>query len=269
MDKMNELKEYWEQRLGTNWGLHGVGYIGYGSYYNNWLYKIREKVFRREIKELLDERALLDAKVLDVGSGTGFYVNLFRELGVRNLIGTDLTQTAIDRLRQTFDNGIFRQLDIGSDVDLQDFAEKDFDLITAFDVFFHITDENNYVKAISNIALLLKAGGYFIFSENFIRFSRISQNHQVSRTLDQIINYLQSAQLIPVKRIPIFAVMNTPVDTKYKWVISLWRMFFAPLRIMNRLGNIYGAALYPLELFILRYLKEGPSTEMMICKKQI
>jgi hypothetical protein len=36
----------------------------------------------------------------------------------------------------------------------------------------------------------------------------------------------------------------------------------------NRLGMVVGAALYPLELLLVTRLKEGPSTELMVCRRR-
>jgi len=34
MDTQFDGKGYWEERLKQNWGLHGVGHVGYGKHYN-------------------------------------------------------------------------------------------------------------------------------------------------------------------------------------------------------------------------------------------
>jgi SAM-dependent methyltransferase len=61
------------------------------------MYRIRREVFLREADALgLDPRT---ARVLDVGSGTGFYIRRWLELGVGSITGCDLTESAVDRLR--------------------------------------------------------------------------------------------------------------------------------------------------------------------------
>jgi ribosomal protein L11 methylase PrmA len=34
--------------------------------------------------------------ILDIGSGTGFYVGLWKELSVRSVVGTDITNIAVE-----------------------------------------------------------------------------------------------------------------------------------------------------------------------------
>src|SRR5258708_6855134 len=82
-------KSYWEERLAQNWGLEGVGYTGHGVRYNKWLYAVRREILRRHLPDL--SVRLSEANVLDIGSGTGFWLEQWKSLGVRSLKGTDIT----------------------------------------------------------------------------------------------------------------------------------------------------------------------------------
>jgi hypothetical protein len=93
-----------------------------------------------------------------------------------------------------------------------------------------------------NIHRLLNEGGIFLFSENFLHHEALRSQHQVSRQLFSIERILQGSGFKILDRIPMFVIMNAPVDTN-------------------------SCMLYPLELFLTRIAKEGPSTELMICKK--
>ena len=44
-----------------------------------------------------------------------------------------------------------------------------FDAVSAFDVLFHIVDDAAYGRAFQNIASLLKPGGWFLWSDNFLK----------------------------------------------------------------------------------------------------
>ncbi|HXX97981.1 MAG TPA: class I SAM-dependent methyltransferase [Candidatus Bathyarchaeia archaeon] len=92
----SSLEDYWENRLKENFGLHGAGYIGLGRSYNNWLYKVRRKVFVSRIKSMYLDFS--DKEVLDVGCGTGFYLGLWKnKIGVRHITGIDITNIAIKK----------------------------------------------------------------------------------------------------------------------------------------------------------------------------
>ena len=95
MDIQNPA-DYWENRLKKNYGLDGTGFIGLGINYNRWMYKIRRQVVIREVRSLGVDCS--HASILDVGSGTGFYLDIWKELGCKKLSGIDITSTAIENL---------------------------------------------------------------------------------------------------------------------------------------------------------------------------
>ena len=98
-------------------------------------------------------RARPDARVLDVGSGTGFYVALWRELGVRPVTGSDITAKAVGKLRAAFPDDEFVRFDVGGEE--LPLPESSFDLISAFDVLFHVTDDARFRRALHNLSTLL------------------------------------------------------------------------------------------------------------------
>lgn len=257
-------KDYWERRLTENWGLQGVGHISFGLPYNQWLYRVRRQVFRRHLGTLgLNCRT---AKVLDIGSGTGFWLGLWKSVGVRSLTGTDITAVAVERLKVAYPGIEIIQLDIAEKSE-RFRSEDKFDLISAFDVLFHITDDCRFQKAIENVSRMLIPGGYFLFSDNFVHGKAARANHQVSRSLRQIEDAVTARGMRILRRVPMFVLMNAPIDTSAKWPKFLWRAAMAPVHFVPALGFVYGALLFPLELTLTRLLGESPSTEMMICQK--
>jgi SAM-dependent methyltransferase len=92
-----ELRVFWERRLGSDWTESGVGYHALGRAFNSWMYLVLRAVFAREVAGL-DVGAA--SRVLDIGSGTGFYIERWRDAGARRIVGCDLTDAAVDRLRR-------------------------------------------------------------------------------------------------------------------------------------------------------------------------
>jgi len=149
------------------------------------LYRVRRNVFNYQMRKL-DISSFERLKVLDIGSGTGFYLDLLRSLGVKRVTGSDIATVAVERLRKSYSRQRIVQLDIGNSLEAQGFLENAFDIITAFDVLFHIVDDKRFQKAFINISMLLKPGGYFIFSENFPHNKVIRYEYQVSRSIEEI-----------------------------------------------------------------------------------
>jgi predicted TPR repeat methyltransferase len=262
---MSSSKDYWEERLRSNFGLHGTGFIGRGEYYNKWMYKVRKTVFLKKIKSVVD-MDFSKACVLDIGSGTGFYIDLWKHLGVNDITGLDITSVAIENLRRKYPRDEFYELDITGNIDI--LSGKKFNIISAFDVLFHITDDKRYNKAISNIHLLLDQGGYFVFSENFVRQGRaIRSSQQVTRTLTFIHEALEQKTFDILHHSPMFVIMNAPVDTRSRVLRKAWNITSSLIKIDSNVGLVLGAFLYPIELMLVFSIKESPTTEIMICKK--
>ena len=263
IDKQGSAKDYWETRLSERWGLHGVGHLTYGRPYNEWLYRVRKAVFLRHIRALPME--LSKAAVLDIGSGTGFWLQVWKSLGTRTLVGSDMTTFAVQQLRAQYPDLEVLPMDISEDGAVRN-TEKRFDLISAFDVLFHIMEQDKFEKAISNIAELLRTGGYFLFTDSFLHGKTVRANHQVSRSLEEFSRVLGANNLEIVSRAPMFVLMGTPTDTSSSIPEFLWKIAMLPVRLWSVVGYVYGAALFPFELALTKLLREGPSTEIMICR---
>jgi SAM-dependent methyltransferase len=255
---------YWEVRLKENWGLHGVGHISYGVHYNRWLYKVRGNIFNREMRKLRTDWGQSD--VLDIGSGTGFWIDAWQELGARSVTGSDVTQIAIDNLQRSHPRSRFIRLDISGSLDSHS-PEDRYDVVSAFDVLFHITSDTRFAAAITNVYRLISNGGYFIFTDNFVHGKEVRGDHQVSRPLSEISEVVANAGFKILRRVPVFVLMNAPVDTPGTWPSKLWRLAMLPVRTVPLLGSLYGSVLYPCEVLLTRFLRESPTTEMMICQK--
>src|SRR4029077_13765835 len=89
---------------------------------------------------------------------------------------------------------------------------RPYDLVSAFDVLFHIVDDRRFVRAIGNIGDLTRSGGHLMLSDNFLHGPTIRGRHQVSRSLAEIDAALAGAGFETAARLPMFFLMNTPID---------------------------------------------------------
>jgi SAM-dependent methyltransferase len=266
-------RKYWEARLRKHYSLAGVGYLGLGRRFNEWMYRVRGEVFDRVVQGLRPgsgERSAVsgwsDAEVLDVGAGTGFYVDRWQKLGAR-VTGLDLTEVAVEELSRCFPSARFVRADIGRELDGVPLAPGSFDAVSAFDVLFHIVDDAEYARAFSNIASMLKPGGWFLWSDNFLRHPTERSTHQVSRTLAESTRCVEAAGFEVVDRVPMFVLMNYPADTTSTLARWAWKVMVAPVVVAELFGWVLGALLYPFERALVRAKRESPSTELMICRK--
>ncbi len=254
-------ERYWSERLGQTFSLAGVGWIGMGEPFNRWMYAVRRRVFRRAIRGRLDFE---HARVLDVGSGTGFYVGLWRELGVTDITGSDLPMVAVERLRARFPDVRFEQLDISaSRVEL----DGPFDAISAMDTLFHVVDDEAYARAARNLAALLAPHGRLVFTENLLHGETQRTEYQVSRSLGQVEGLLRDAGLEIEQRRPVFVLMNNPIDSDSGLLRRTWTAVNLLVRRGPRWGYVVGGVLYPVDVALTRLVAEGPSTEIVVCRK--
>lgn len=252
---------YWEERLGEDVPLNSVGYHGLSDAYVSWLYKIRRRRFMATAAPLVRP----EMRVLDVGSGGGFYIDLWRRLGAQDITATDLTQASLRAIRKRFPGVETAALDIGAEGGT--LAGESFEAITCMDVLHHLMDDGAYERAIQNCAAMLKPGGALIFTDNFLHAPAYRVPHHVSRPLIQIERILRGAGFTVESRKPMFVLMNTPVDSNN----GLFKFYWRGMNYISenpRIGAITGAMLYPFEVFLTSMLNEGPSTEICVARRR-
>ncbi|TDC02801.1 class I SAM-dependent methyltransferase [Nonomuraea longispora] len=263
MKPHTDVKDFWERRLESDWTESGVGYKALGRAFNIWMYRVRAEGFRREVTSLgLD---LPKTRVLDVGSGTGFYVRLWRELGAGSVTGSDLTEAAVERLRSRFPKSSFLQLDIAEPGDALE--PGSFDAVSAMDMLFHITDDGRYRAALHAIGEAVRPGGVFVLSENFLQRPEERSDYQVNRTLPWITRALDEAGFDVIHRVPMLVLMNAQVDGHALWR-KLWGGLLRAVTLTEVTGWLAGALLCPVERRLVRVLRESPTTEFMICRRR-
>ncbi|HVP10293.1 MAG TPA: class I SAM-dependent methyltransferase [Phycisphaerae bacterium] len=154
----------WIRRHQAAGCFEAVGYIGLGENYNHWLYRLRRRHFVR-----LASRHNLPAaaRVLDIGTGTGFYIDLYRRLGVTDVWGIDISATAIERLRMTYPRYRFEVCDVAAGLPASIHPESGFDWVSAMDVLFHITEDDLFRAALANCARAVRPGGRLLISDDF------------------------------------------------------------------------------------------------------
>jgi 2-polyprenyl-3-methyl-5-hydroxy-6-metoxy-1,4-benzoquinol methylase len=259
-------RDYWQSRLSQSYSLQGVGYQRLGKSFNQWMYKVRARVFARVASRLGVDWSR--ARVLDVGSGTGFYVEQWHALGVPKVVGVDITSKAVEELQRRFPDDEFLEADVGAVDGLRLTAHgSPLTAVSAMDVLFHIVDDEQYRRAFVNIAACLPPGGWFLWSDNFLHHPTERVTHQASRPLGESEDAVRAAGFEIVERVPMFVLMNYPTDTNSRLARLAWTAMVAPAALAEPLGWLVGAALAPLDTWLTSVVKESPTTEIMVCRK--
>jgi SAM-dependent methyltransferase len=259
-------RAYWEDRLRRHPGREGVGHAGLGEGLNGWMYRVRRRVFLRELAPLIG--ALPGRRVLDVGSGTGFYLERWRELDAGPIVASDIAEIAVGRLRDTHAAESVVRFAAGGELP-DELRGQRFAAISAMEVLFHLLDDSEYERAFATLFALLEPGGLLVFSENFLHGEELRAPHQRSRTLPRIEHVVRTAGFEIVRRCPQFWLMNAPHDSRSRAHRLWWRGVAGVASRSDVAGACLGALLYGPESWLVARLSEGPSTELMICRRPL
>jgi hypothetical protein len=262
------------------YSFQGVGERPSGMQYGEWMHRLRGRVFERVARGLPVDWPR--ARVLDVGSAGGFYVNRWHRLGVPRVVGVDISgRVALGELARRFPGDRFVQVDIGGRLPPQvtrlstaateasggRVPVPGFDAVSAMDVLYRIGDDDGYGRTFLNIASLLKPGGWLLWSDGFPRRAVNQKMQRVSRPLRESEAAVRAAGFDIVDRRPMFVLMNYPEDTGSKLARWSWSAMMALVALAEPLGWMVGAALYALDRQLTRVMKESPSTEIMVCRR--
>lgn len=119
----------------------------------HWWYRARREVIAALIRRLAKPPA--NARVLEIGCGTGHNLSMLREFGEVEALELD------EEARAMAEKRLGRRIMTAPLPELADVPQGQFDLIGAFDVIEHIDDD---LAAVSSIAQRLKPGGKFVMT---------------------------------------------------------------------------------------------------------
>ena len=258
---------FWETRLRARFDLAAAGFRGLGKPFNEALYRQRDVVLRRAIRR--HRLPVAGADVVELGPGSGFYVERWRDWGIASLVGLDITTVVPERLSVEYPEYRFERADISEPWPV---ADASADLVTAFDVLFHIVDDDRFAAAIAEAGRVLRPGGHLLVSDLFLHGQAFRGYHQVSRTLDDYRAALDGAGLDIVGRLPVFVTMHPAIDVPAGWRRSLadrwWTALEAKLVATPRLGRRIGSVLFWIDRLLTLPLRGGPSTELLLARRR-
>ena len=213
-------KEYWEKRLSNQPNLKGAGYGTQDEIYNKYLYSLKASA----LDKILNKHSIIikEKSILDVGCGPGFFVDYYNKKGAKKITGIDITKVSISMLKEKYPTYNFQVADIG-DPNLHCFKET-FDIINVFDVLYHITDDERFETAISNISRLC-AGGHVLITDVFRKGEVVPAEHVHYRSLEMYKEILSKNNIEILDIFPMYYLMG--------------RSFHLPAFVLNRISSIF------------------------------
>jgi SAM-dependent methyltransferase len=222
---------YWDRRLVANLNLRGTGHRAFDLEYNRWMYQAQRDCFESLI-ERHDVR-IAGQRVLDIGSGTGFFVGAYQQHNAAELCGVDISQTSVSFLRRTFPTGHFAVCDISA----ADFTfDGPFDVVSAISVLYHIIDDGRFESALNNICRLLTDGGFLFLSDTFRYPLLPTARHARMRPLEHYEAIFEQHGVKTLEILPLYYLLNrTFIPFIAPRIISFFRLGRVFYRLDSRL----------------------------------
>jgi SAM-dependent methyltransferase len=202
--------------------------------------------------------------VLDVGCGTGFFVDHWLQRGASRVTGVDVTEVSVERLEKRFPKARFVLADVsepGLDVD------GTFDYVSIFDVLYHIVDDKRFEQAVANLSRLCRPGSRVIVTDMFGKRTVEVVKHVRNRSLDryQEIFSKNGFELLEMK--PLFFTLMPPSRVASRPVYWAGTLAWEALTFLARweaLGGVVGGWLYRVDSGLRRLFRRGPSHHVAV-----
>jgi len=235
-------RAFWEQRLSEQFDLRGTGETGLSLAYNQACYELRRHVLDRALREsACDVRG---RSVLDVGCGTGFFTAYYLAHGAQ-VTGIDIAPTSIERLSKRHPEARFVLADVGETA----IAER-YDVVNAFDVLYHITDDARWERAVVHLARAVAPQGLLLLTDTFADLPRLAE-HNVVRPLTRYRDLLAANGLEIQSLYPTHVLLNRELGV------------FRPL---NRLPGLLLA--FDRALLALGFGHAPPISKLLVAKRK-
>ncbi|MFC0905617.1 methyltransferase domain-containing protein [Clostridium sp. MT-14] len=267
-----DYKEYWNNRLNSKFDIEGVGYIGLGKEYNEYLYKARFYSLDKIIKKLFKNLK----SVFEIGPGIGLFTKYFATNGISNYYSIDISKKSIDVLSSKYKNFNFIQGDVS---DIQNYPEKNkYDLVFGADVLLHLTDEDKFRFTLKNISNILSDNGYMIIYDAISKgeVENVSPHVRI-RDIEYIENLFNENGMKIISTIPIYFFVSNPFDINelrneslksIDIFNSICRYFSKEYCNVKEDMKIILEYIYYIDKLCLAKYKHGLSEKLIIVKKK-
>ncbi len=261
---------YWERVLDAGYDESAVGYPNLARSFNRARYEIELRNVTRALDAAGQGPA---ASVLDVGSGTGIWIDFWDRRGAREIVGIDITALAVERLRERHPEHRFVHADIGEpDPPLPVCV----DVVCAMSVLLHITDDERFERALRNLAGALRPGGTLVLVEPIVvhrwwgpPFG--ADANSKARPLATYERILADAGVDVVDVRPDTCLLANVIDTRRPGSFRLMQLYWDVIcRVVGRrerLGRVAGGVLGFADRLLTRVVPYGPSAKILVARR--
>lgn len=192
------------------------------AYAQNFYEELADKPFDRLMLQRLAQEHKNEGSFLDLGIGPGQTTQYLHQLGIKELIGTDLSPEMI-KIAQELNPNI--HFEVANILDLA-YANNNFRAITAFYAIVHF-NYDEIVQALSEIYRILQPKGQFLFS-----FHVGEEEHHLKEfleqdvdicfyyfELDKVLEIAHQQEFKPVETIIRYPYLNVEYPSKRAYIL--------------------------------------------------
>ena len=201
---------YWQERVGADADLSVVGHRAMGPAYNGEIYARRIEALESMLRRHVD-KPLQQLRILDIGCGSGFYTGFWQARGVREYVGLDISSRAIERLADAYPEYRFMHADFTEALPDSLTDGGSFDIVTVFDVLYHIVEDQRVASAIANLGDLLAEDGRLFIMDFLCRSDCRVSRHVIYRARDAYLAQFRNNQLELVDSELLFHFLVPPI----------------------------------------------------------
>ncbi len=257
-------KDYWDKRY-EKLGIDRSGHMDLPPAYNAWLYKRKKAVVWHLLRR--EGLSLTDKKVLEMGAGTGVYIAEWVKAGAK-VTGLDLSAKAAEALQQRYPDHTFFQADL-TDASWAEKISPPYDMVTGIDVLYHLIDDEAWKQALRLASQALKPGGHFVIIEQFRHGEAWERGYIKWRSLAAYTEALEAAGFEILHRKPAFYTMVQVCDVEPPRLSAfLDKAWESTYPWMRRMPKVMGPLMYAIDTIMGGWVSEGPSMEVMLCRKK-
>jgi SAM-dependent methyltransferase len=267
--------DYWRS-LHERQDLSAVGQSSLTAGLNSWIYRSIGRNLRRFAKR----NGLAGGesrRMLEVGVGTGYWVDLWKDLGWR-VDGCDLVDAAVERLREQHPGGRFWQSDVSDERGLPansgGLADDAYDLVTATSILLHVTEPKAFRRALTNLAAVVAPAGHLLLVEPALLIEKRQPPYDPHKTSRMRIlrSYVEplrelGLELVVVEAVTVLAA--NPLEARsprrlsaYQW----WWRQVARARNHAVLATILGPVMFLGDQILMR-TGEAPTAKVLLFRR--
>ncbi len=261
-----DASAYWQERVGADADLAVVGHRAMGLAYNSEIYARRieamESMLERHVNKPLEQ-----LRVLDIGCGSGFYTGFWQARGVCEYVGLDISSRAIGHLANAYPKYRFVRADITEALPDTLSVRGSFDIITVFDVLYHIVDNRRVESTIANIGGLVTEDGRLFVMDCLCRRNYQVSKHVIYRARDAYLAEFRKNDLALADSDLLFHFLVPPIagiriiDLLFGGVFNV---FGRGLRLNDRLATWAAAKLRRLDARRREHNVSMPNGELLV-----